>query len=340
LRPDLSSGVIPVPGNLSVITFDNNNLVRGYIESWNLTVEKRLRGWIASAGYVATRSVDQLAQLDENWSPIGGGTAGEQLNQKFGRTASTYMLGTLGTAKYDSLQVRAEHRLTNGFQVSAGYTYSHGRGFTGESSGATPSIGIPYLYDFNYGALSRDIRHNFNASWIAESPFGKSKRWLQSGLAGQIAGGWQLSSVLTAYTGQPFTATASNTSLNAPASSQRADCISTPQNIGNILQWYSKSAFAVPAAGHLGTCGYDSLIGPGVINVDLGLDRNFKITERFELKFRAEAFNMANTPHHANPNSTQSSVNNSSFMQVTDIRNTGRDGLDERTFRLGLKLTF
>jgi len=72
--------------------------------------------------------------------------------------------------------------------------------------------------------------------------------------------------------------------------------------------------------------------------VDAGLDRNFRITERFELKFRAEAFNVANTPHHANPNSTQASVSNSSFMQVTDIRNTGRDGLDERTFRLGLKL--
>jgi len=57
------------------------------------------------------------------------------------------------------------------------------------------------------------------------------------------------------------------------------------------------------------------------------------------LKFRAESFNATNTPHHANPNtSTQSQVSNSAFMQVTDIRNTGRDGLDERTFRMGLRL--
>jgi hypothetical protein len=149
---------------------------------------------------------------------------------------------------------------------------------------------------------------------------------MQSGPAAYVVGGWQLSSVFTAYTGQPFTPLASGTSLNAPGSTQRADCISTPQNIGSILQWYSKSSFAVPKT--------------GMINVDVGLDRNFKISERFELKFRAESFNMANTPHHANPNSTQANVSNSSFMQATDIRNTGRDGLDERTFRVGLKLTW
>ena len=338
VAPDLSKGVIPVPNNQSLITFDNNNLVRGYIQSWNFTVEKQFKSWIASAGYVATRSVDQLAELDQNWSPIGGGTAGEILNKKFGRSAPTYLLATLGTAKYDSLQARVEHRLKNGFHVAAGYTYSHGRGYTGESSGAIPLIGIPSLYDFNYGALTRDIRHNLNITWILESPFGSGKRWLQNGFAGKVAGGWQLSGIVSMYTGQPFTPTAASTSLNAPASSQRADCLGSPQKLGDNLEFYKKTGFAVPKTGTLGNCGYDSLYGPGVTNLDLGLDRNFRLTERFQLKFRAEAFNATNTPHHANPNSTQSQVNNGSFMQVTDIRNTGRDGLDERTFRLGLRL--
>ncbi len=305
VAPNLSSGVIPVPNNQSIITFDKNNLVRGYIQSWNFTVEKQFSSWIASAGYVATRSVDQLAELDQNWSPIGGGTAGEILNRKFGRTAPTYLLGTLGTAKYDSLQARVEHRLKSGFHVAAGYTYSHGRGYTGETSGAIPLIAIPSLYDFNYGALTRDIRHNLNITWILESPFGRGKRWLQDGFAGKVAGGWQLSGIISLYTGQPFTPSAANTSLNAAASTQRADCLGTPQKIGDNLQYYSKSSFAVPKSGTLGNCGYDSLYGPGVANLDLGLDRNFKITERFQLKFRAEAFNATNTPHHANPNSTQ-----------------------------------
>jgi hypothetical protein len=116
--------------------------------------------------------------------------------------------------------------------------------------------------------------------------------------------------------------------------------LSTPQRIGDNLQFYSKSSFGVPAQGQLGTCGYNSLYGPGLFNLDFGLDRLFQLSERFQLKFRAEAFNAGNTPHHANPNTTQRSVSNAAFMQVTDIRNTGRDGLDERVFRLGLRLAW
>src|SRR5207248_372149 len=173
-------------------------------------------------------------------------------------------------------------------------------------------------YGLNYGNLSRDIRHNFQASWIAEVPFGKGRRWIRGGPAAQIVGGWQISGLLSAYTGQPFTATASNTTLNSQASSQRADCIAAPpQKTGDILQWYGKSGFAVPTAFRFGTCGYNSLTGPGVVNLDLGIDHKWQLGERFDLKFRAESFNAGNTPHHANPNSTQASVNNSSFMQVT-----------------------
>jgi hypothetical protein len=71
--------------------------------------------------------------------------------------------------------------------------------------------------------------------------------------------------------------------------------------------------------------------------------RRFRLTERFELRFQAESFNVANTPHHANPGAaraTSTSVNSGSFTLATDIRNTGRDGLAERTLRLGLKFTW
>jgi hypothetical protein len=343
-KPDLSSGFSNVAGNVNLITFDKNNLVRGYLQSWNFTVEKRLGGWIGSAGYVATRSVDQLAQMDQNWSPIGTGTAGEVLNQKFGRTAPTSLMGTLGTAKYDSLQMRLEHRFAAGYQFGAGYTYAHGRGFTGETSGAVPTVGLPYAYRLNYGSLSRDIRHNLQATWIGELPFGRGKRWIQNGPAAKVLGGWQLSGVLSMYSGPPFSATASTASLNSQASSQFADCVVAPaEKLGNIFQWYNKADFGVPASGRFGTCGQNSLVGPGLVNVDMGLDRKFRVTERFELRFRAESFNISNTPHHANPgatSATSTSVNSGSFMLATDIRNTGRDGLDERTFRLGLKLSW
>ena len=99
----------------------------------------------------------------------------------------------------------------------------------------------------------------------------------------------------------------------------------------------------MPASGRFGTCGQNSLRGPGLVNLDMGVDRKFRFNERFELRIRAESFNIANTPHHANPgatSATSTSVNSGSFLLATDIRNTGRDGLDERIFRVGMKLTW
>jgi hypothetical protein len=279
-----------------------------------------------------------LHQLEANWSPINGGTAGQVLTVKSGRTAATKYLGTLGTAKYDSLQTRLEHRFSHGYQVSIGYTWAHGRGYSGETSTATPDVALPAYYHLNYGDLSRDTRQNFQASGIVELPFGKGKPWLQSGPMAQIVGGWQINGLISAYTGSPFTAIADNSTLNSSGSTQRADCLSgTPNRTKNIFQFYDISDFRAPASGRFGTCGTNSLTGPGLVNVDMGVDRTWKAGERFSVKFRAEAFNAANTPHHSNPTN---SVNSGAFMQALGIRNSGRDGLDERTFRFGLKFAF
>ena len=72
----------------------------------------------------------------------------------------------------------------------------------------------------------------------------------------------------------------------------------------------------------------------------MSLERNFNITERFNLKFRAEMFNVANNPHHDIPPAAKDSVNSSTFLQVTNIVNTGREGIDQRSMRLGLQLRF
>ena len=84
-EPDLGDGVLRMPSNTVVRTMDTNNLTRGYIQSWNFTLERRFGDWIATAGYVATRSVNQLAGLEQNWGDIGEGNAGRQLVKKFGR---------------------------------------------------------------------------------------------------------------------------------------------------------------------------------------------------------------------------------------------------------------
>ena len=203
-------------------------------------------------------------------------------------------------------------------------------------------MGLPAYYRLNYGDLSRDIRHNLQVTSIVELPFGKGKPWAQSGPLAQIVGGWQVNGLLSAHTGSPFTAIADNSTLNSSASTQRADCISaTPHKRGDIYQWYDRSDFRVPAPGRFGTCGANTLTGPGLVNLDMGVDRKWRIGEQSELKFRAESFNVANMPHHSNPtNPTTNNVNNGAFMEALGIRNTGRDGLDERTFRVSLKFNW
>jgi hypothetical protein len=86
-----------------------------------------------------------------------------------------------------------------------------------------------------------------------------------------------------------------------------------------------------------GTFGFNVLDGPGIVNWDLGIFREFSVTERFKLQFRMESFNFTNTPHFGQP---QGSFTNSRFLMVTSTDSQSREGIDERQFRFGLRLSF
>ena len=328
--PDLS-GPIPVPGYAYIKTYSNDNYTRGYMETWNFTVEQQVKNWLASAGYVASRFIDPQNNLEMNWAPINTGTGGQILNQLTGRTASTQYQGTLGTNTYDGLQMRLQGNFSN-YQLNFAYAFSKALGYA-----MTPQVNIPEYYGLNRGPLSTDIRHTFSSTAVLPLPFGKGKRWLQSGVSSILAGGWQFSTVVTARSGLPFTATSSSSSLNSPNSGQFADCNSAPQKVGSIYGWYNKSAFTAPPTGRFGTCGTNSLRGPGLVNADLGVERKFALSEKAALSFRAEMFNLANTPHHSNPTGN---VTSGSFMQAFGIVSTGRDGIEQRVVRFSLRLAF
>ena len=161
------------------------------------------------------------------------------------------------------------------------YTYS-------KAMGHNSGIQIP-----QYWALTAVFRapmtHMVSAVGVIPLPFGKGRRWAQNGVVSKLVGGWQMSTVFVAHSGFPFSVTSSTATLNAPFSSQRADCIGQPLKISSIYQFYDKSAFAVPASGRFGTCGLNNLRGPNLINSDLGLQRRFSITERFQLSFRGRS---------------------------------------------------
>jgi len=341
--PELGNGVIPVDGNVLVNTIDPKNFKRGYIQSWNVALQKQFRGgWVGEAAYVATRSVGQLAYFDRNVGRVGGGNASRPLFQKFGRSQRTAEITGLGTYKYDSLQTRLDRRFNKGLQVGVAYTFSKNMGIAGNEDGdGSPAIGIPEYYDLNWARTTLDRTHNLQIHGIVELPFGRGKSWVTNGFGAAILGGWQVNTLLSMYTGQPFTVSAPGTSLNAPGNSQRADLVKPSVaklgGTGPRQKFYDPTAFAEVTAVRFGTAGFNLLNSPGTFNMDAGLFRSFRISERFSAQFRAEAFNFTNTPHFTAPNGN---VTSSSFMEVGGVRGFGREGIDERVFRFGLRLAF
>jgi hypothetical protein len=347
--PQLGNGLIDVPTNVYAISIPKN-FHRGYVQSWNFTVEKQLaKNLVAQVGYVASRQTRQLGYRNLNWSPIGTGTAGRQLFQKYGRTAGTDEFGPVGGSHYDSMQARLERRFNRGLSLNANYTWGKSitTGGTNNSDG-TISINIPEYYDLNRRISGFDRTHKLNISNILQLPFGKGRRFLSDrGVLSTLAGGWQANSILKFYSGSPFTVTTSATSLNvASTSSQRADQIKPVVQIlhgtGPGQSWFDPLAFAAVNEPRFGTAGFNILRGPRVGSWDFSLFRQFRVAERVNVQLRMESFNFTNTPRFGNPGTSVSSM---ALNADGTIRSLGgyteiTTGGGERQFRLGLKIAF
>ena len=340
---NLSSGNLTIPPGLN-FGFQGavlpKDFVRGYTESWNFTVQKELGlGLTGQVAYVGTQTIHQHTRYNINYGQVGGGAASQPF-AKIGITGNLAQILPYETMNYHSFQASLQRRFANGFNLQASYTRSKWIGLCCDDSGdGSPAIPIPQFANLNKALMNSDRPDNFRLSSVYELPFGNGKSMLNHGAAAFLAGGWQLNGVLSLYSGSPFSVSASGASLNAPGSAQRADQVK--QNVaiyGDPGQYFDTSAFVpVPAnAVRFGTAGFNTLRGPGVANMDLSLFRSFKITERWNAQFRAEALNLTNTPHFANP---AANASNAGYGTITAVSAPSRL-MDERFFRFGLKLRF
>ncbi len=353
--PDLSSGRITVPAAYAVRSLPNN-VVRGYIASWNISLQKQLwAGWTAQAAYVGSRQIKINERLDLNAGQVlGAGAAGQPYFANFGRTTATELLTPVGHNKYDSLQTTMQRRMANGFSVNLNYTFSKSLGICCDDlADGYPSIQIPQYMSLNRARMPYDRPHTFGAAFLAELPFGKGKKWANAGgFASKLAGGWRANGLIAAYSGTPFTVT-SNNPLNAPNNSQRANLVkSTVEVLGGTgpnQSYFDPFAFSAGTTPAFGTSALDQVRGPGTFNFDGGLFREFSFRERWKTEFRAEALNLTNTPHFANPGANVSNMvlnpdgtikSLGGYTVITSTQGTGREGIDERMFRLGLRMTF
>jgi len=344
--PDLSQGIINLPVALFTQTFPQV-YNRGYIQSVNFTVQHDIgAGFVAQAAYVGSRAIRQVANVNINAAGPGGGNNGRALFSQFRRIADTNEMRPFNTATYDSLQTQVTRRVSDSSLFGVTYTFSKSINYADQSDSGLTFNWVPML-ERNRALAGFDRTHNLQVYGVYELPFGSGQRWASDGVLSKIVGGWQLNAIFSKLSGTPFTVTSSGTSLNAPGNTQTADQV-LPEvailgGVGRGESYFDPTAFAPVTGARFGTSGRNILRGPGLVNLDASLFRDFKLFERLTMQFRTEVFNVTNTPAFNNPGATASAptrrpdgtiINLNGYTEITSAQAT------ERQFRFALKFLF
>jgi len=341
--PDLSTGIVAIPNTVTTNTLLPGKFRRGYIESFNLTIQRELGGgFVLQTGYVGTRSIRQAVTYFEYNAGLipGAGSAGRQLFSKFGVNVARSLFIPMATNRYDAWQSNLTKRFSKGLFLTASYTWSKSIGINAGNSDSGLRFYVPSQYSKNRALSDFDRTHSFVAAASYELPFGKGKPYAGSGPAAWILGGWQLTPNISRYSGRPFIVTADSSSLNATQNTQVADQIRADVTqlggVGLGLPFYDPTAFAPVSTARFGNMGLNALRGPHLFNTNLGVMRKFTLTERVQLQLRGEALNVTNTPSLNQPNASVSTPSN--FMAITSTITTATS--PQRTMRFGLRLSF
>ncbi|MDQ3213737.1 MAG: TonB-dependent receptor [Acidobacteriota bacterium] len=330
--PAPGEGRVPLPSATTMRTPDADNVRRGYIQSWNVALERRLPfDMSVNAAYVGTKTTRGFADLELNVSPAGGGEQGRAFFRQFGRTASTLLWGGITKAQYHSLQMQLTRPFKKGLLLRGGYTFGKTMNMADQDGWVGVLYNSPDVFDRNYAPAGFDRRHSFTLAYAYQLPFGGPER--DTTFLNALAKGWQLNGTFAAYTGTPFTVTASNVSLDQRGNQQTADLVGELRRISNGVDepFYDTSAFANVTEQRYGNTGRNQFYGPGYWNYNMSLFRTFPLQGRQRLQFKVEGFSIANNPQFSNPNP---SVTSGSFMRITGTRASARN------VRVGLRFEF
>lgn len=251
---------------------------------------------------------------------------------------------SFGASTYHSMQAKLERRFASGFSFMASYTLSKlfddapSTPFGGESvSGAD--------YQDNDNRRSEralatwDAPHQLTLNSVWELPFGRGRRYLKSGrVLGALVGGWQLNGIATMRSGVPLRLTVASNTLFNYGGAQRPNWNGQDPSLSGpisdrIDRYFDTSAFTNPAPYTFGNTPrlLSKLRGPGVSNLDLSVFKNFAVTEKAKVQFRAEVFNVLNHPNFGLPNTN---IGSSTAGVIASQVNLPRD------VQLALKVIF
>jgi hypothetical protein len=356
------SGAVPFVQQAATLrtTYIQFDPSRNYVMQWNASIQRELpAGFTFTFGYVASRGLhNAMRSTDANgliptMTPQGllFPCSGTITNGICSKAATTPRFNPLygqidaqewnGHSYYNAMLVSLRRRLSAGLEVQGAFTWGRSIDTSSSVGSGGPfsnSISGQYLFAPMRALSDFNVSRTFVLSGTWELPFAKKK----------LYGGWQLGTIFTVSDGLPFTAAlsgdvlgqANQSNFDVPNRLNIAGC-QHPVNEGNPLQYINLGCFGFPNPSNvLGNAGRNELIGPGVVNADVSVFKNFPLrfmSELARLQFRAEAFNLPNRANFAAPITNNklfdTKGNPVNFAgQITTLQTPGR------TMQLGLKL--
>jgi hypothetical protein len=279
---------------------------------WNLNFQRQLTSHdVFSIAYVGQTGAHILLTYNMNQAIPGAGAVSPR--RPYPNLADGSNNCMCANSVFNSLQVTYLNRLTNGFDFQGAWTWGHS---IDGSSGQGNVVGPQNSYNLRAfrGNSDFDTRQSVVLSWSYMLPFGKGKKFASGahGATQALVGGWQLNSIDTFQTGAPFTPVMATSLLNAGSAVQWPNRIRSGKlSNRTVQQWFDIGAFVSPgnyqAPNHgFGNSGRNILFGPGTRQFDVSLfkDVAFSSDGTRRIQFRAETFNIFNTPQFNNPNAS------------------------------------
>jgi hypothetical protein len=325
----------------------DKNLVTPYMQQWHLSTQYELpSNTVFEVTYAGSHGQKQYIYLNGNQAAPSTDPNSAFADRRPIPAIDSFIgwFRSAGWSNYNSLQTRVEKRFSHGLTFLASYTWSHALDIASNADlGAQNGGDFRYAIhpEWEYGNADFDVRHRFVFSYLYELPIGHGKSLLgnASGVTNQILGGWQVGGITSASSGNSFTVVDANGVANSDGQ-QRPDLAGDPNAAPCVPgTFFNTCAFTDPALGSFGNVGRNTLRGPGYQIWDFSLFKNFPITERTKLEFRAEFFNVFNHPNLQFAKSgPQNSINTTTFGTpefgfLTAAR-------DPRQIQLALKLSF
>jgi len=340
----LSTPFIGTPGAVapSNIITPNRNLPTAYMHQWSAILERGIwTGGSFNLQYLGSRSLHlDRSYFNNRPGPGPGNIQARRPNQLFGdiRTIQNDEVAT-----YHGLSLIYRQRFYHGFQTLASYTWSHAIDVGTDSNGGGAPMD-PYNWRADYGNSNWDVPHRFVMNFNYELPFFSGARNL---LLRGVLGGWQTNGIITVQSGQPFNIIMGGDNSNTGNANQRpnligavsASCDGSRPGVNCV----DVSAFRQPAPYTYGNAGRNIVRGPGVNTVNFSAFKNFAFKERFNVQFRAEMFNLLNTPQFNNPNFTLPLLSAGTAYTASNIANFGTitsTRYDNRQIQFALKFLF